>query len=157
MTEQINTNQESENPMETLKSIKAIFESSLEHSSTYPLSDKTPEAQETKKYLEAFLNSYFGEVHFDLDKRTVSSAMISSGEFETLAVGRVNLPISKVNNSNTSSEDNTGLYFLLSQDFLGQARNMTIFFSDGNSAIPGNEVAIYSISETENGLGISKL
>jgi hypothetical protein len=157
MTEQINPYQETENPMETFKSIKAIFESSLEHSSTYPLGDKTDEANETKIFLEAFFNTYFGDVHLDLDKRTVSSAMISSGEFETLAVGRLNLPLSKVNNPNTSSEDNTGLYFLFSQDFLGQARNMTIFFSDGNSAIPGNEVVIYSISKTENGLGISKL
>ena len=48
MAEQINPYQETDDPMETFKSIKAIFESSLEHSSTYPLSDITPEAQETK-------------------------------------------------------------------------------------------------------------
>jgi hypothetical protein len=157
MTEQIQPTTETFSPESVFNSINTIFNNPPEASYSYSLGDKSQEAQETKIFLDTFFEHYFGDSHLDLKTRSVSCVNVSSGEFESLIAGKLNNIFHLLNNPNVSSSNNTGLFFVSSADASGQVNNMTVFFSDGQSAMSGNEVAIYSISKNDNGLEVDKL
>ncbi len=158
MIKETNKIEQDNGSFESFKELKSSFEASLNESAeTISLADNTTKAYEIRICLETFFNKHFGDSHMDLDKRSVSVSEVASGNSEVVSLGRLNDIFHLLNNPNNTEEE-TGLYFLMSQDRSGQIANLTIFFSDGVSAIPGNTLAIYSVTiEKQDGIKVEKL